>query len=177
MGLRGPKPGQYKMRPLPAGAAAAGGRAGAGRFVPGVPDCPPWLSAAARKVWRSRVAELEAAGTIAAVDADLLAAYCTAAADLAAVAKSIGKDGVSVEVPTLDRNGKPTGHVVWKPNPLLKTQDALMGRVRQLADSLGIGHSARVRQGTAGSPEPPRVNAVLAIRDRIQAARAAHGAG
>lgn len=175
MGLRGPKPGQYKVRMVPTNSPAAGAKAARPKFEMGAPSCPSWLSADAKKVWRKKVKELSEAGTLATVDGELLAAFCVASANLASVTKAIDAAGVYIERPTFNRNGKPTGHSVQLPNPLLKTQDALMGRVNQLAAALTIGPAARAKQGPTSSESEKKPNAVLALRDRIQAARAASG--
>jgi P27 family predicted phage terminase small subunit len=172
MGQRGPKP---KPRELKVLAGNPGKRAiprtGGTRYTPGAPTCPLWLSAAAKRVFARVVKEL--AGATATVDADLIASYAGAVADLAAVSRAIDKAGVVILLPTFNRNGKPTGHNTQKPNPLLRTKDALLGRVKQLADALGIGPAARSRTGATPEPAAPeRVNKVLEIRDRIQAARA-----
>lgn len=171
MGQRGPKPGTWKMRPMPTNTAT--NAKAAPRFAPGAPKCPSWLSAAAKREFRRVVREMEAAGCSATVDVDLIASYATAVSDLAAIAKAIDKAGVFVDVPTFNRNGKPTGHSIQRANPLLKTKDALLGRVKQLADALGIGPAARSRQGATGAEPPKAANKVAAIRDRIQAARRA----
>lgn len=169
MGQRGPKPGQYRYRQVATGAACA--KAAKPKFEMGAPTCPSWLSADAKKVWRKKVKELGDAGTLATVDGELLAAFCVASAHLAAVTKAIDTAGVYIERPTFNRNGKPTGHSVQLPNPLLKTQDALMGRVNQLAAALTIGPAARAKQGPASSePEKP-ANRVTLLRDQIAAHR------
>lgn len=170
MGRRGPKRGQYRYRPVAAGSAAP---APSGpKFSTVEPRCPAWLDPSAKAVWRRVVRELSAAGTLATVDAELLASYSTSVADLAAVTRSIGRSGVVIEVPTFNRNGKPTGHVVEKPNPLLRTKDALLGRMKQLADALGVGPVARSRQGALAVERSEPVNRVLQLRDRIAAIRA-----
>ncbi len=170
MGARGPKPVHPAIRAHAARQAATGGA----RFKPGTPDCPSWLSEGALKLWRRVVGELEAGGALALIDAELVASYCSTLADLAAVSQAIDRAGVVIDVPTFNRNGRPTGHSMSKPNPLLKTKDTLTGRMKQLADALGIGHTIRSRQNSSGG-EPPRAeNKVIAIRDRIEAARAAN---
>jgi P27 family predicted phage terminase small subunit len=122
-------------------------------------------------VFRRVAKELADAGAAATVDVDLIASYAAAVADLAAVSAAIDKAGVVVEVPTFNRNGKPTGHSTQKPNPLLKTKDALLGRVKQLADALGIGPAARSRAGAPADAGKASDNKMIAIRDRIEAIR------
>ncbi len=172
MGQRGPKPGQYTMRMLPAGAPTA--KAGP-RYTSGEPDMPKHLGKAARAVWKRTVREMSAAGALAVADRDILAAYCVAVADLEALSARIEADGLMVDVPTFDRNGQPTGATVCKPHPALKHRSDLMNKVRQFADALGLNPAARAKAGTAAEvPAAPGTgNRVLSIRDRIQAARAA----
>lgn len=176
MGQRGPKPKNPALKML---AGNPGKRPIAGtsapRFAPGAPKCPGWLNAEARKVFRRVVGELADADVCATVDADLIASYAAAVADLAAVSTAIDRGGVVIAVPTFNRNGKPTGHSAERPNPLLRTKDALMGRVRQLADALGIGPAARLRAGASADTQVPVGNKVLALRDRIQALRESGG--
>lgn len=165
MGARGPKPGR------------GSGRAGRPAFVVGVPRCPTWLGKSARAVFRRTVAELQAARTVAVIDGDLLAAYSSAVADLEAVSVELDRAGVVLEVASLDRNGRPVGHMVKKPNPLLKAKGELLGRVGRLADQLGIGPVSRSRVQTAPPVGANAGNKVLEIKARIEAARAGFGKG
>jgi P27 family predicted phage terminase small subunit len=134
---------------------------------------PKHLGKAARAVWKRTAREMTAAGMLAMVDRDILATYCVAVADLECLSAEIGRDGAMIDSPTFDRNGRPTGATVRKPHPGLKWRSDLMNKVRQLADALGIGPAARSRQGAASAEAPRGENKVLAIREKIQAARAA----
>ena len=142
MGRHGVAPGSGKT---------AGKTRGRPTYSPGVPKCPAWLSRGAKVVWRRTVAELEASKTLALIDVDVVAAYSSAVADLEAVSMALDNSGVVVSVPTVDRNGRPTGHTIQKPNPLLKAKSELLARVRQYAESLGIGPVSRTRE-----PATPR---------------------
>lgn len=157
MAARGPKP-KGGTRP---------------QYAADVPDCPEWLGEAARAIWLRVIGELVASKTLAAIDADVIAAYASAVADLAAVSEALDRSGVVVEIETVDRNGKPTGHVVQKTNPLLKAKNELLGRVGVLASALGIGPVSRTRVNSSTTHEPttPKTNKVLGIRERIEAAR------
>src|SRR5689334_7401290 len=104
MGQRGPKVGQYRMRPVPSGSSLARGRGP--NYTPGVPKCPQHLGKAARAVWKRTAAEMERAGTITHADRDILAAYCVAVADLEALSAEIDRDGIMVSVSLCDRNNK-----------------------------------------------------------------------
>ena len=137
---------------------------------------PKHLGKAARAVWKRTVREMSAAGALAVADRDVLAAYCVAVADLEALSARIEADGLMIDAPTFDRNGKPTGATVCKPHPGLKWRSDLMNRVRQYAADLGLTPAARSRAGSsAEAPTAAGGNKVIAIRDRIQAARSAAG--
>lgn len=161
MGQRGPKP----KRATPGVKRPT--------YSVGVLRCPSWLGKTARAVFRRTVAELQASKTVAMIDADLIAAYSSAVADLEAVSVELDRAGVVLDVMTVDRNGKPTGHTQQKANPLLKAKGELLGRVGRLADQLGIGPVSRSRVMTAPSVLPDLSgNKVLEIKARIEAARA-----
>src|SRR5947208_17169401 len=89
MGQRGPKPGQYRMRPIPAGSPVAG-KVAPVRFTPGAPARPKHLGKLARKVWDRTAAEVEKAGILTHADGDVLAAYCVAVADLETISAEVG---------------------------------------------------------------------------------------
>ena len=171
MGQRGPKPGQYVMRPMPAGSPSA--RKSGARYTPGAPDMPKHLGKSARAAWKRTVREMLAAGTLAVCDRDILAAYCAALADLEALTVEIDRNGLMIDAPTFDRNGTPTGATARKPHPALKWRSDLFNKVRQYAGELGITPAARLRAGASAEAPATNQNKVIGIRDRIQAARAA----
>ena len=105
-------------------------------------------------------------------DRDILAAYCVAVADLEALSAEIDRDGLMVDVPTFDRNGKPTGATARRPHPALRWRADAMTKVRQFSDALGLNPAARARAGGSAEGQSPAANKVLAIRDRIRALRA-----
>ncbi|VTR90826.1 Terminase OS=Bifidobacterium scardovii GN=BSCA_1010 PE=4 SV=1: Terminase_4 [Gemmata massiliana] len=171
MGARGPKKGQYSMRPMPKGAPAP--VRGGTRYKSGAPDRPKHLGKAARKVWDRTVKEMDAAGALAVADRDVLAVYCVAVADLEALSAEIERDGLMIDIPTFDRNGRPTGATNRKPHPGLKWRADLMNKVRQYAETLGLTPAARSRAGAAPEAAPTAAtNKVIALRDRIAALRA-----
>jgi P27 family predicted phage terminase small subunit len=112
---------------------------------------------------------------LATADRDTLAAYCSAVADLEALSAAIDRDGLVIEVPALDRNGRPTGAMIRKPNPLIKWKSDALNRVKQLAAEFGLTPAARSRAGATAAPERDQPNRVIQIRDRITAMRAAGG--
>jgi P27 family predicted phage terminase small subunit len=160
MGKRGPKP-KHGSR-----------QAAKPSYAVGALKCPTWLGKSARAVFRRTLAEMQTARTVAVIDDDLLAAYASAVADLEAVSVELDRAGGVLETQTTDRNGKPTGFTVQKANPLLKAKGELLGRVGRLADQLGIGPVSRSRVTTATAVGPDPGNKVLAIRAKIEAARA-----
>ncbi|MFO0823031.1 MAG: phage terminase small subunit P27 family [Gemmataceae bacterium] len=163
------------MRPMPAGspifAKSSGGH------TPGAPAVPRGMGKAARAVWKRVTAEMEKAGTLTHADQDILAAYCVAVADLDKLNAEIERDGIMIDAPTFDRNGKPTGSTSRRPHPALKWRSDLLNKVKQLAGEMGLTPAARSRVTAAASTGEKPVNKVAALRDRIAAARAAHAAG
>src|SRR4051812_23772924 len=99
MGQRGPKP-RPKLKLLAGNTGPTS--------APGEPSCPSWLGKSARACWRRTVRELSAAGVLTVADGDTVAAYSTVVADLEKLSAEIDRDGLMIEVPTFDRNGKPT---------------------------------------------------------------------
>ncbi|MCE9563518.1 MAG: phage terminase small subunit P27 family [Planctomycetes bacterium] len=173
MGARGPKPGMWKMRPMPASSPVfAKSATGGTRHTIGAPSMPKHLGKPARVVWKRTVTEMEKAGTLTHADRDILAAYCVAVADLETLSARIDADGLMIDTPTVDRNGKLTGQTVLKMHPALKWRADLLNKVKQLAGELGLTPAARSRVTPTGEAAGKKPNAVAAIRDRIQAARA-----
>jgi P27 family predicted phage terminase small subunit len=169
MGQRGPHPKHpaLKMRERALAAKVSGPR-----YAAGEPDLPRHLGKAARAVWQRTAREMGAARTLVLADRDILAAYCVAVADLETLSAEIDRDGLMIDAPTFDRNGKPTGATVRKPHPGLKWRSDLMNKVRQLAAELGLTPAARARAGGAAeTPAAGAGNKVLAIRERVAAIR------
>jgi P27 family predicted phage terminase small subunit len=121
------------------------------------------------------VKELDAAGVLATADRDALAAYCSCVADVEELTKLIDADGLMVDTPTVDRNGELTGDTVRKPHPALKWRSDLLLKVKQFAAEFGLTPASRSRVSGQPAPAEAEGNRVLAIRDRIQAARANRG--
>ena len=167
MGQRGPKP-----RPT---LKLIGGE-NVAVFSPGTPSCPSWLGKAARACWRRTMKELAAAGVLTAADGDALAVYCQCVADLEKLSAEIGRDGMMLDSPTFDLNGKPTGATARKVNPALRVRDQLVNRVRQLAGEFGLTPASRSRAAVVAAPTQGKpVNKVQEIAERIKAARAGIG--
>lgn len=175
MGARGPKPGTHKYQRIAArGAKAASGQ----RFTMGKPKYPEGMTAAAKKVWKSVVAELDSAGILAVVDAHLVVAYCNAVVEVREMTRTIDAEGVAVRVPVKDRHGVPTGEYTTQPHPMLKAKDSREMKLRQFAADLGIGATIRAKaNAVTTAPDPEKPNKVLELRERIAAHRAKHADG
>lgn len=171
MGARGPKPGQYRMRPTPAGSPVVAGKAGGARYTPGAPEMPKHLGKGARAVWKRTVAEMERAGTLTHADRDILAAFCVAVADLESLVTEIDASGRMIDSPTVDRNGRLTGATVRKVNPALKWQAEASARVQRLAAELGLTPASRSRVNAPAEAQAAAGNKVIALRDQIAAIR------
>jgi P27 family predicted phage terminase small subunit len=131
------------------------------------------MGKAARAVWKRVTAEMEKAGTLTHSDQDILSAYCVAVADLDKLNAEIERDGLLIDVALCDRNNKPTGATVRKAHPGLRWRSDLLNKVKQLAGELGLTPAARSRVSASVEAQGKKPNAVVAIRDRIQAARGA----
>jgi P27 family predicted phage terminase small subunit len=59
----------------------------------GIPNCPSFLSKAAKKKWKEIVPELDRLGVITLIDGDALACYCEAWGEFEATTKIIAKNG------------------------------------------------------------------------------------
>ena len=171
MGQRGPK---AKPAVLKALAGNPGKRplqaTNRPKFTPGSTPAPGWLGKSAKGVWRRTVKELEGAGVLSIADRDTLAAYCQAVADLEELSATISREGLIVDIPLFDRNGRPTGVEVRKPHPGLKWRQDLMMKVRQLGVEFGLTPASRSRAEATGSQpngSAPR-SRLEEIRERLQ---------
>ena len=173
MGARGPKPKPTSLRLL-AGRRSLAGSGPAAQFAPGEPGMPKHLGKTARTVWKRTVTELTSAGVLSVADRDILAAYAVAVADLETLSARIDKDGLMMEVDSLNRNGEATGVKVLRPHPGLKWRQDLLTKVKQLAGELGLTPAARSRVSAPAETQTRPGNKVLEIRARIEAAREAH---
>lgn len=88
MGLRGTVPTPTVILEA-RGSRAAEKRKGEPKFEPGIGPCPKWLSKEAKAEWKLVVEQLDRVGMLQRVDRAMLAAYCDAAAELAAIEKVV----------------------------------------------------------------------------------------
>ncbi len=70
----------------------------------GVPDCPDWLTAEAKKEWAKIAVELKEMGVLTVVDGTALAAYCQAYARWREAEEWINENGSTFII--RDKNGK-----------------------------------------------------------------------
>lgn len=168
MGARGPKPKHPALKVAP-GTRPVEGRV-AGRVRRGLPVCPRELTGEAAAEWAHLAAELDDAGTLAVVDRGILAAYCLAVADMLAARAAINREGRILKVAQQTSKGDVIGHK-FSEHPACKMLERASMRVDKFGRALGLNPEARSRQ-EAGQPAAAKAgNKVVAIRDRIQAAR------
>lgn len=170
MGQRGPKPKPAALKFVAGNPGKRPVQTGRARMRRAVPDRPPELTGEAAAEWDRRVPDLGAVGTLAAVDRGILAAYCLAVADMLAARDAINCDGRFIRVPIQNSRGESLGSKLSE-HPACKMLDRASARVQKLGAELGLTPAARDRVEGAGPSEAPKANAVVALRDRIQAAR------
>ncbi len=155
------------MRPMPVGAPAA--RTSAPRYATGAPDMPKHLGKRRGRLEAHNGSD-DRSRTLAVVDRDILAAFCVAVADLETLSAEIDRDGLMIDAPTVDRNGRPSGATVRKPHPALKWRSDLMNKVRQTGGRTRH-HSRGAFAGRAVAEAPnEKTNKLLEIRRRFQEA-------
>lgn len=170
MGQRGPKP-KHPALKLVGGRGAAPGRK-TGRVRKGAPSRPAWLVGEAAAEWDRLAPELDAAGLLAVVDTGILAAYCVAVADLKAATAEIEKNGRCYLEAQQTSKGQTIGHRP-RENPAVKHADSAARRIEKLGAALGLTPAARSRlESDAADAPSSEGNKVVAIRERIQQARA-----
>lgn len=100
----------------------------------GLPPCPKWLPAAARKHWAELGQRLAAAGLLSLVDGDVFAAHCDTAAKFAEVTKKLK---------TLDDSldATPQGYVVQ--SALFTIRSKLLEQLIKTGREFGLTPSAR----------------------------------
>lgn len=169
MGARGPKPKHPALKLVGKRAADASVKA-TGRIRRGLPDCPRELTGEAAAEWAHLAETLHEAGTLAVTDRGILAAYCLAVQDLLAARAEVERVGRWIEEVQQSSTGNIVGKKV-REHPAVKMIDRASARIQKLGAALGLNPEARSRQEGLSAPEAPKGNAVVTIRDRIQAAR------
>src|SRR5262245_34316505 len=143
MGARGPAPTPTELLSL-RGSRRAAGRKGELRPPACAPSCPGWLVPEAKREWRRAVKQLLALGILAEIDRALLAAYCEAWAEFAAVSADLEKTSRLVET---DK-----GNVIQ--SPLVGIRNRAAERLLRLAAQFGMSPAARTRINAPTEDEP-----------------------
>jgi P27 family predicted phage terminase small subunit len=142
------------------------------RVRKGHPERPPELTGEAAAEWDRLAPELDAAGLLAVVDRGILSAYCFAVADMLAARDAVMTHGRWVSQPVQNARGEVLGSK-WVEHPAVKLLADASRRIERLGAALGLTPAARDRMeggAPAGESTGPG-NRVVALRDRIQAAR------
>ena len=143
MGKRGPRPmtaEELRVR----GSKLAAGREAALALPLKAPPCPKDLGPYARSVWRKVVPVLLAAGRLSVADAELLRAYCEAAAEARTAAEMLEREGRTF------RTDK--GYIGQ--HPAVAMQRSAWRALCQVAKALGIEPSGRAPAEPEREPDP-----------------------
>jgi len=101
----------------------------------GIPESPAFLSETARKYWDSHVVDLDTAGILARVDIGILAAYCTALANLEIAERQIQTEGYT-------QFAESSGE---KKSPWVLIAKESRDQIRSLGSELGLTPASRAR--------------------------------
>ena len=101
----------------------------------GVPQPPPWFTAAHRDVWTRTVEELTAMGLARAADQDMLAAYCAAVVRWAEATRLVEAHGIVY---------RPAPGHPWRKNPAVPVAEAASLEITRLGREFGLSPAARV---------------------------------
>lgn len=168
MGQRGPKPKRPALKILAGNPGHRPVEARRPRCIRrGIPDRPPELTGEAAAEWDRLASELP---DLATVDRGILAAYCLAVADLLAARAAILESERFLKVPIQTSKGQSLGFRLVE-HPAVKLLADASRRIERLGAALGLNPAARSRLEGEAPAEASEANKVLAIRDRIQAAR------
>jgi len=109
------------------------------------PECPAFLNAAARRLWRAFAPQLENLGVLTLVDESVLAEFCAAYEEAQRLTRYLDKAGLTFTIET-------TGYVGQRPEVAIRNK--AWDRVRRAGAELGIGAASRGRldmpQGQGG---------------------------
>jgi P27 family predicted phage terminase small subunit len=114
----------------------------------GVPQCPKWLTAEAKREWKRITPELDNLGLLAHVDQAALAGYCQCFARWQEAEKFIEEHGTVCTM----RDDK--GNVKWtQPVPQVGIATKMMDRMHRFAAEFGLTPASRTRiQVSSGAP-------------------------
>jgi P27 family predicted phage terminase small subunit len=102
---------------------------------PIAPDCPKFLNAKARRIWRDIVDDLELMGVLTTVDESTLAAYCSAYGEAQTLDAYLSRHGLT--------NVAPSGYEQQRPEVSIRNK--AWDRVAKFGAELGIGAASRSR--------------------------------
>ncbi len=106
----------------------------------GIPRCPAWLTAEAKKVWRRIVPELRHMKVLTVADGDALSAYCQTYARWKESEEFIAKHGVAY--PIRDDKGQIR---FMQPFPQVAIARSLLQLLKTYQQEFGLTPSARTR--------------------------------
>ena len=108
------------------------------RYESGLPNCPTWMTTEGKRAWKRLAGQLDRAGVVQHVDADLLAAYCEHLGEIERLTKAMKKHG--------DDPG------------LLRSRRQAIEAVHKLAQQFGFSPASRskVQGGEGSTVDDPR---------------------
>ena len=106
----------------------------------GAPDCPAWLSDAAKEVWFQMVPRLVALNVLTRIDGGALARYCDAFIQWKRAAEFL--NGHDLVYPLKDSTGRVTGLAPYPQNALYEKFARILDHLEQ---AFGLTPSARTR--------------------------------
>ena len=155
MGARGPKPKPTRLKVLEGNPGKRRLNRKEQKPERGIPPCPGWLCAEAKREWRRISPELHRLGLLTLVDLGVLAGYCQAWARWAEAERFIEENGSTMTL----RDDK--GNVKWvQAVPQVAIGVKMLEKVRQFGAELGLSPSSRTRLEAEAlpSPEPVKVD-------------------
>src|SRR5258708_26797013 len=93
MGRRGPAPTPSNIVQLEGNRGHRKKNRGESRPRPVPPECPPWLDARAKSVWKKLEPELDRLGLLTIVDGDSFAVYCSLVSENEWAVRILAKEG------------------------------------------------------------------------------------
>lgn len=109
-----------------------------------VAEPPAYLtSQTARHIWRDILPKLRSYGLATELDEQVIALYCTSAADYRAECKMIKREGRILKTPIYDRQGRPTGNYRHEINPRVRLKQAAESIMIKCCHQLGLSPSSR----------------------------------
>jgi P27 family predicted phage terminase small subunit len=152
-------------KPKPSALRALGGNAGKRKLntnepkFGGIPECPDWLTAAAKTEWNRIVTELHSLDMLRSVDTAALSGYCQAYARWKSAEQTVETEGQTIDEPIISKTGELVGHKVKRHPATLIARDERAAMAR-LAALFGFDPSSRSRM-SAPATKPKTLNDIL----------------